>query len=105
MEVSAEPGLEVSQAAAGLAAAERGIEGSGESKLLIGMVQKETRGTDCKGAGGTSSLCLEAGGKWSGWVKTGVWGRGDDGGKGGQLSCTSLIASIFFSEVGGKTIC
>lgn len=30
MEVSAEPGLEVGQAAVGLAAAERGIEGSGE---------------------------------------------------------------------------
>lgn len=39
---------------------------------------------DYKGAGGTSSLCLEAGGKWSGWVKTGVWGRGDDGGKVGS---------------------
>lgn len=65
----------------GLTAAERGIESSGERKSLIGMVQRETQGTDCKGAGGTSSLCLEAGGKWSGWEQTGVWGRGENEGK------------------------
>lgn len=38
MEVSAESGLEVSQAAVGRAVAEREIEGSGESKSLIGIV-------------------------------------------------------------------
>lgn len=28
-----------------------------------------------------------------------------EGGESGMMSCASLIASIFFSEVGGKTIC
>lgn len=55
-----------------------------ESKSLIGLVQKETWGMGCKNAGGTSSLCLEGGGKWSGWVKIGVWSRGEDGGKVGS---------------------